>query len=99
MDISLDSLGSMIAGVNPIWAVVLAVVAYVVRQKMQGKALDHDAAVAEAEIALNPDHPLKARLKQKAGDIFDERVLAGWDDDDTYKELLDRLREEPKDGE
>lgn len=87
MDLAfLDQLQAALQGVNPLWAAILGVVIILIRQ---GKIrLPKFTASAPADTVA----PLKSRLADVLAKRFEEIREDGFDEDDAYVVLLDRIK-------
>lgn len=78
----LSDLYCQLKTVHPAWAAAVGVLLFVLRSK----------GYLKVPSVTGKSDPLKSRLVDKVGAKYDERVAAGEEDDDVYRDLLDRIR-------
>lgn len=88
MNIDIDSILAALSGLSPMWAAVAVVLAAILRSYGWLKVPTSFKTDPVADV-----NPLKDRLKDKVSEAYDAAVLDGFDEDDVYKLLLDRVRE------
>lgn len=87
MDLSfLQPFLDAIAGINPVWGAITAVIVYVLRTKgwMRVPGLEPKP--------VDPNKPLLDRLGDRLKNLFGDHVEAGYDADDVYVAFNDALR-------
>lgn len=97
---SLNALWAQFSALHPLWAVSVAIVLYVLRDKGYLRVPGTAAENAKAQILAakvkadkaDTERPLRDRLKCKVADRFDKLVESGLDPDDAYKFLLNQSR-------